>query len=264
MNKIFNTGLVIGKFQPMHKGHKDLIQSALSLCEQVYIVVEKQTESFDFPIIKYGNLYSFDEDPIVYQIWEWMGKEKNNPDYKDIMNRIFIYETSMMKPPFTNEDRYHYIESAFCITSSKPFNIKNIDLVVFGDDEQDFFKAYFPNIAKLCIPRSHRVISSQFLRYICLNNDFELFSTLVGNPDCKRLFDELHLSLMKFDGAKAYVENVKDDFDSESEDSAFHKEIFYVLRKYTGESYKDCKNALIATNWRINDAMIYIEQNKTN
>lgn len=38
--KKYNTGLVLGKFCPLHKGHQYLIDTALRNCERVYIVVD--------------------------------------------------------------------------------------------------------------------------------------------------------------------------------------------------------------------------------
>jgi len=39
MNKHYNSGLVIGRFQPLHKGHEMIINTALSFCDKVYIYI---------------------------------------------------------------------------------------------------------------------------------------------------------------------------------------------------------------------------------
>jgi len=42
--RLYKTGLVIGRFQPLHKGHEFLIKRALSLCDIVYIYVGSAQE----------------------------------------------------------------------------------------------------------------------------------------------------------------------------------------------------------------------------
>ena len=39
MNRLYESGLVIGRFQPLHKGHEMVIETALSLCEKVYVYI---------------------------------------------------------------------------------------------------------------------------------------------------------------------------------------------------------------------------------
>lgn len=39
MQKKFKTGIVIGRFQPFHKGHKYLIEKALEYCDRIFIMV---------------------------------------------------------------------------------------------------------------------------------------------------------------------------------------------------------------------------------
>ena len=43
--KKYNVGLVIGRFQPFHKGHEYMIRKALSLCKRVVVLVGSSQES---------------------------------------------------------------------------------------------------------------------------------------------------------------------------------------------------------------------------
>lgn len=56
--KVFNTGIIVGRFQPIHKGHEKIINIGLSLCNKVIILVGSSQESgtirnpFDFEFRK--------------------------------------------------------------------------------------------------------------------------------------------------------------------------------------------------------------------
>lgn len=44
MQHCFNTGLVVGKFSPLHRGHQALIDHALTRCERVLLLSWSQPE----------------------------------------------------------------------------------------------------------------------------------------------------------------------------------------------------------------------------
>lgn len=48
-DKIFTTGLVVGKFAPLHNGHALVIECALGQCEQVVVISYSNPEFEDFP-----------------------------------------------------------------------------------------------------------------------------------------------------------------------------------------------------------------------
>ena len=50
---IYKRGLVIGRFQPLHSGHENMIRRALDVCDEVVIVIgsaqeSEQKKSFNF------------------------------------------------------------------------------------------------------------------------------------------------------------------------------------------------------------------------
>lgn len=45
MRKKYSIGLVIGRFQPFHKGHKFLIEEALKICDKIYIGIGSSNKS---------------------------------------------------------------------------------------------------------------------------------------------------------------------------------------------------------------------------
>ena len=46
--KIYDVGLVCGRFQTFHKGHESLIETALNLCDRVLILIGSAQESGTF------------------------------------------------------------------------------------------------------------------------------------------------------------------------------------------------------------------------
>jgi bifunctional NMN adenylyltransferase/nudix hydrolase len=47
MNKQYDYGIVIGRFQPFHLAHQDLIQHSLSLAEKVIIILGSARSASD-------------------------------------------------------------------------------------------------------------------------------------------------------------------------------------------------------------------------
>ena len=45
MDKPFALGILVGRFQTLHAGHQQMIETALSLCDQVGIFVGSSQES---------------------------------------------------------------------------------------------------------------------------------------------------------------------------------------------------------------------------
>lgn len=43
--KLYNNGLIIGRFQSFHKGHEFIIRQGLKLCKQVYVYIGSSQES---------------------------------------------------------------------------------------------------------------------------------------------------------------------------------------------------------------------------
>jgi len=67
MNKLYRTGLIIGRFQTVHRGHEFMIRRALELCDQVIIYIGSAQESgtknnpFSFEI-RFQMLYNIFKD----------------------------------------------------------------------------------------------------------------------------------------------------------------------------------------------------------
>ena len=46
--KPYNSGIIVGRFQTFHNGHKDMIDRAVELCEEVGIFIGSSQESGTF------------------------------------------------------------------------------------------------------------------------------------------------------------------------------------------------------------------------
>ncbi len=77
MKKKFGIGLVIGRFQPFHLGHKYLIEKALELCEEIIIVVCGPEMKND------NNPYNYEER--LQMLEKFLEKE----GYKSRVKKIF-------------------------------------------------------------------------------------------------------------------------------------------------------------------------------
>ena len=51
-NKKYRTGLIVGKFSPLHKGHEFLIRTAIAQCTQLYIFAYSNHEFAGFDEMK--------------------------------------------------------------------------------------------------------------------------------------------------------------------------------------------------------------------
>ena len=46
MNKPYDVGLIVGRFQTFHKGHEKLVETGLLLCDRILILIGSAQESF--------------------------------------------------------------------------------------------------------------------------------------------------------------------------------------------------------------------------
>ena len=44
MNKVYDSGLIVGRFQTFHKGHQRLVETGLMLCDRILLLVGSAQE----------------------------------------------------------------------------------------------------------------------------------------------------------------------------------------------------------------------------
>ncbi|MGG1263749.1 adenylyltransferase/cytidyltransferase family protein [Brevibacillus laterosporus] len=173
--KPFKFGFMIGRFQHMHIGHEHVINKALSICENLLILVGSSQES--------GTL--------------------RNPF--DALTRIDIikkvYENRVMVgfiPDLTNENDHSYEWGDFVLKSVNQwktiFGISSApDLMVYGNDEERnswFRPESVEKISHLKLSRGVIDISATKMRQLIMDDD-QLLWAEYANPKIHRYFSRL-------------------------------------------------------------------------
>lgn len=94
--------IVVGRFQPPHLGHVHLIQYALSLAEEVVVVIGSAQESFSFknPLTA-GERYYLLDKVLRRRLGEDYCKRVHIVPVMDInMNKVWVKYLEMLLPPF--------------------------------------------------------------------------------------------------------------------------------------------------------------------
>lgn len=174
-NKSFENGLIIGRFQPFHRGHKELVRMASTLCERVIIAVgssqEKGTEvnpmSYEQrkDIIKEAISDIKNRNIIIIPLEDMYGPDNHNPCWGDYV--MSVVRTELLKRGHNNpevdvvfygnepgrsnwwsDDLRNYITEVMvgrdkfaCVAGRyiRDFILKNIDDF---DEIKSFFKEY--------------------------------------------------------------------------------------------------------------------------
>ncbi len=156
MEKMYNCGMVVGRFSPIHLGHEKLINLALKKCKRVVVVVT------------YNDL-----------------KDENNPfdiEFKlYLIRKIYekeIIENKLILLPFhdTRIIDNEYGNRLLKIVSEKL--LSNVDYIVYGDDK-DINKCFSSEVSakffKQKINRKELQISATKIRKLLQSdNDEEL------------------------------------------------------------------------------------------
>lgn len=148
--KPYKTGLLVGRFQMLHKGHGEMIGSAVSLCERVAVFVGSSQES---------------------------GTEKNPFSYelrREMLETVFPEEISVFPLPdigVGNNSRWgdYVLDCAVSLLGELP------DLVVSGKESRRsswLDSERGDGIAELFVPKSIDISASR-MREMLLSGDLE-------------------------------------------------------------------------------------------
>lgn len=174
---VFDTGLIVGRFQTFHKGHQSLIETGLKLCDRVIIFVgsaqESGTERNPFNITTRVN--------VIREVY---------PD-KD---RVFIYAL----PDLTSENDITPDWGRFVLENVDRFIFKAPELMIYGNDEARsrwFDPEDIKDTAEFIIPRSRLPISATMLRQLMVNDNRREWMKWV-DPKLHKMYDQLRAELM--------------------------------------------------------------------
>lgn len=176
--KPYDVGLIVGRFQHFHIGHKSLVENAYKLCDRVLILVGSAQES--------GTLRNpYLPSTRIDVIREIYGRDNDILQVKELND-------------LTNENDINADWGRYVLKNVKTHIRKHPSLMVYGNDE--FRSKWFdPNdiqdTAELVIPRSRIPISATKLREALVRDDFEYWSKFVDEKTHK-MYDRLRKELL--------------------------------------------------------------------
>lgn len=176
--KPYDVGLVVGRFQHFHIGHRSLVENAFKLCDRVLILVGSAQES--------GTL----RNPYL------------TSTRIDVIREIYGHDNSILQVKelndLTNENDITPDWGKYVLKNVKMHIRKEPSLMVYGNDEfrsRWFAPEDIENTAELVIPRSRIPISATLLREALVKDDFEYWSKFVDDKTHK-MYDRLRAELL--------------------------------------------------------------------
>lgn len=188
--KPYDIGLVVGRFQHFHIGHKSLVENAYKLCDRVLILVGSAQES--------GTLRNpYLPSTRIDVIREIYGRDNDNLQVKELND-------------LTNENDITSDWGRYVLKNVKTHIRKVPSLMVYGNDE--FRSKWFDpediqDTAELVIPRSRIPISATLLREALLKDDFDYWAKFVDEKTHK-MYDRLRVELLQTDPYRKMYEDL--------------------------------------------------------
>ena len=188
--KPYDIGLVVGRFQHFHIGHKSLVENAYKLCDRVLILVGSSQE--------FGTLRNpYPTSTRIDVIREIYGRDNDNLIVKEL-------------PDLTNENDITPDWGKYVLKNVRTHIRKAPSLMVYGNDE--FRSKWFApedimDTAELVIPRSRIPISATLLREALLKDDFEYWARFVDEKTHK-MYDRLRRELLATDPYRELFNNM--------------------------------------------------------
>ena len=179
--KPYDVGLVVGRFQHFHIGHKSLVETAYKLCDRVLILVGSAQES--------GTLRNpYLPSTRIDVIREIYGKDNDLLQIKELND-------------LTNENDITADWGRYVLKNVKTHIRKVPSLMVYGNDE--FRSKWFDpedikDTAEIVVPRSKIPISATLLREALVKDDFDYWSKFVDEKTHK-MYDRLRSELLRTD-----------------------------------------------------------------
>lgn len=85
---VLTTGLVLGKFAPLHKGHQFLIETARAQCDVVMVLIYDSREVIDIPLhVRADWIRTLYPDVIVVEGWDGPSASGDAPEIKALQER---------------------------------------------------------------------------------------------------------------------------------------------------------------------------------
>ena len=175
---VYDSGLIVGRFQTFHKGHQSLVDAGLSLCDRILILIgsaqESGTERNPFNIAT--------RIDVIRSVYE---------DNK----RVSVYAL----PDLTHEDDLSPEWGRYLLDQVDRYIYKAPELMIYGNDEARsrwFDVEDIKDTAEFIIPRSRLPISAPMLRDMMVRDERREWMKWV-NPKLHKMYDRLRAELME-------------------------------------------------------------------
>lgn len=175
---VYDSGLIVGRFQMFHKGHQSLVDTGLQLCDRVLVLIgssqESGTERNPFNIAT-----RIDVIRAVY----------------DDNRRVSVYAL----PDLTNEHDITAEWGRYLLGQVDRYLYKSPELMIYGNDESRsrwFDINDIKDTAEFIIPRSRLPISATMLREMMVKDERREWMKWVS-PKLHKMYDRLRSELME-------------------------------------------------------------------
>lgn len=175
---VYDSGLIVGRFQTFHKGHQSLVDAGLQLCDRVLILIGSAQES------------GTERNP--YNISTRIDVIRSV--YAD-NNRVSVYAL----PDLTNENDISEEWGRYVLGQVDRYLYKAPELMIYGNDEARsrwFNINDIKDTAEFIIPRSRLPISATMLREMMVKDERREWMKWV-NPKLHKMYDRLRAELME-------------------------------------------------------------------
>lgn len=181
MAKVYDCGLIIGRFNILTVGHEYLINRALEVCDRVIILIGSSNEM------------GTERNP--YNV---ITREKMLRAIYDDDNRVMIH----CIPDLTNENDNCYEWGEYLLKNVDRYIFKEPDCMIYGLSKEEggratdwFDDEKLEDMNFLLVPRGAVPISATMVRDMMVRDDRREWQKWV-NPRLHKMYDELRSELM--------------------------------------------------------------------
>ena len=176
MNKPYDSGLIVGRFQTFHKGHQRLVETGLTLCDRLLILVGSAQEC--------GTV----RNPLNIQTRIDMIRTVYDTD------RIMIYGLSDM----TDENDIRPEWGRYLLGNVDRYLYKAPELMIYGNDESRsrwFDVEDIKDTSEFIVNRGSLPISATMLRTMMVQDNRKDWMHWV-DPRLHKMYDRIRTELM--------------------------------------------------------------------
>ena len=166
MKKLYKLGLIVGRFQPLHKGHEYMIRTSLNLCEKTIVFIGSSQE------------FNTSKNPFSWQYrYELIRKVFNKYIRR---KKLYIYPLPDMG--YGNSSKWGDYVLSTCFTHTNKYP----DLYISGKEAIRSEWLNNVDINVLSLSKDTIEISATECREILLQNNYEKFKNCIP----KKLYKE--------------------------------------------------------------------------